>query len=507
MAGTLARARADQALRESQARLDLAAAAAGAGLWSLNLENQVFWVTEKTRQLFDFPPDEPVTFQRFLATVLPEDQERIRSTVKLLIEPGREAEVEYRIKRPDGSLRWILSRGRVHSNKSGGPDSLMGVSVDQTPRKTAELASQQAKTTLDAIIESTQDLIWSVDSECFGLMTFNGGLSRYFQEGRRIAIKPGMRPEDLFPPGEYVKRWRDMYRRALDHGPFVTEYVVFTGKRTLLLSFNLLRRDGKTFGVSVFGKDVTEQKTAQKEAHELRETLAHTGRVTVLGQLTSTLAHELSQPLGAILRNAESAELILQMASPDLEELRAIVTDIRVDDERAGSVINRLRSLLKRRSLDLQPVALPELVSEVLTLVQTDANLRHVKLHCSVQPGLPKVSGDRIHLQQVMLNLIINAMDALSEVEDRCVHVTVQATAEGMIQVLVADNGPGIAEGSAERVFEPFFTTKSSGMGLGLAVSKTLIEAHHGTIWCTNPPQGGACFGFALPLITKERAL
>ena len=160
-------------------------------------------------------------------------------------------------------------------------------------------------------------------------------------------------------------------------------------------------------------EDITEQRRAETEAQELRGNLAHAGRVTLLGQLASALAHELSQPLGAILRNAEAAEIMLQASSPDLEELRAIVTDIRGDDQRAGQVIDRLRSLLKRRSLDPQPIELQSVVAEVFSLVRADAAARRLKLDYSPAPVLPMVRGDRIHLQQVLLNLLLNAMDAL----------------------------------------------------------------------------------------------
>jgi C4-dicarboxylate-specific signal transduction histidine kinase len=255
----------------------------------------------------------------------------------------------------------------------------------------------------------------------------------------------------------------------------------------------------RRFGVI---RDITEQRHAELEANKLRAALAHSSRVTVLGQLVSALAHELSQPLGAILRNAEAAELLLQEPSPDLEELRAIVADILKDDQRAGKVIDRLRSLLKRRSVEMQPLDLAEVISEVLALLQTDALARHVTLVHAPSPELPRVCGDRIQLQQVLLNLLLNGMDALTEtpLQDRRIRVSAQPRASGLVEVQVRDNGPGLAGGSTERVFEPFFTTKTHGMGLGLSVSRTIIEAHRGKIWADNHPEGGACFHFTLPV-------
>jgi PAS domain S-box-containing protein len=249
-------------------------------------------------------------------------------------------------------------------------------------------------------------------------------------------------------------------------------------------------------------EDITERRKAEMEAHELRANLAHAGRVTLLGQLASALAHELSQPLGAILRNAEAAEIMLQKQSPDLEELRAIVTDILADDQRAGNVIDRLRSLLRRGRVDPQPIRLQSVVSEVFSLVRADAAARHLKLDYSLAPVLPMVRGDRIHLQQVLLNLIINAMDALDGCPPNgpCVQVRARRRDPATVEVRVSDNGPGIPGEFLQRLFEPFFTTKANGMGMGLPVSKTLIEAHGGRLWAENGPGGGACFCFTLPV-------
>jgi PAS domain S-box-containing protein len=248
--------------------------------------------------------------------------------------------------------------------------------------------------------------------------------------------------------------------------------------------------------------DITGRKRAEAELLRQRMELARAGRITLLGQLASALAHELSQPLGAILRNAEAAEIMLQEASPDSEELRAIVADILRDDQRAGQVIDRLRSLLKGRSLVTQPVELPDVIAEVFSLVHAEAAARHVKLACSSAPGLPRVLGDRIHLQQVLLNLLVNALDAMDGCapNGRSIQVSVSQVDPTTVEVCVADHGPGIPVESLARLFEPFFTTKAKGMGMGLPVSRTIIEAHKGKLWAENRPGGGACFRFTVPV-------
>ena len=253
----------------------------------------------------------------------------------------------------------------------------------------------------------------------------------------------------------------------------------------------------RTYGVI---RDITDQRHAELEALELRTTLAHSGRVTLLGQLASALAHELSQPLGAILRNAEAAEIMLQEASPDIEEMRAIIDDILRDDHRAGQVIDKLRSLLKKGSLEVQPVDLAEVIDGVLSLVQPDATSRQVLISRSLPADLPMVYGDKIHLQQVLINLLVNAMDVLGDRQNgqRGIWIHARPIDGKMVEIRVCDNGPGIPDGQFERLFEPFFTTKPTGMGMGLPVSKTIIEAHKGRLWAENRPEGGACFCFTV---------
>jgi two-component system, LuxR family, sensor kinase FixL len=263
---------------------------------------------------------------------------------------------------------------------------------------------------------------------------------------------------------------------------------------------------GKPILVRGVIRDTTEQKKAQSDLDELHRELAHAGRVSMLGQLASALAHELSQPLAAILRNAEAAEMLLQRPSPDLAELRSITADIRQDDRRAGDVIDRLRALLKRRRMELQPIAVESLIQDVSVLVRADAVAKQVEIERRIEAGLPLVAGDRVHLSQVLINLIINGMDAVADLKgSRRIILEARSTADQRIKVAVIDSGPGVPAEIINRVFEPFFTTKSGGMGMGLSVSRTIIEAHGGQIWVENNPAGGATFGFTLPAAAGAR--
>jgi two-component system, LuxR family, sensor kinase FixL len=307
---------------------------------------------------------------------------------------------------------------------------------------------------------------------------------------------------------------RDAFRLVLEKaatgaGSYETEYrvVLPRGDVRWIGSRGRVEFDGakKPILVRSVSNDITEQKEAEDESQNLRRQVAHVGRVSMMGQLASSLAHEINQPLGAILRNAEAAELLMQDKSPDLDEIRAILADIQKDDHRAGSVIDRMRGLLKRQNLDKRPVDVADLVGGVADLVRSDAAARHIRLELAVPLHLPPVFGDLVHLQQVLLNLIVNGMDAVDGAKGgRRVSVAAALDGSKAIEIAVSDSGPGVPADQLAHIFDPFFTTKPNGMGMGLAISRTIIETHNGRLWAENREKGGASFRFTLPISDKE---
>ncbi len=256
-------------------------------------------------------------------------------------------------------------------------------------------------------------------------------------------------------------------------------------------------------GVSI---DVTARKDAELEVDRQRNELAHLSRVTMLGELSGSLAHELNQPLAAILSNAEAAQNFLSRADADLDEVRAILGDIVEDDKLAGEIIRRLRLLLRKGEVQLQALEANEVVGDVLKLMRSDLLNRGVAVSLELAPELPRVLGDRVQIQQVLLNLVANGCDAMDATAPGQRRLRLSTALEGgdAVRISVADRGSGVPAGESERVFEPFFTTKAGGMGLGLAICRTIVTAHRGRLWDENNAEGGATFAFTLPLALAE---
>ncbi len=251
------------------------------------------------------------------------------------------------------------------------------------------------------------------------------------------------------------------------------------------------------------GRQIVMNGRMRLELTRLGDSLAHAERVSALGQLASAISHDLLHPLASILINAEVLETHLRTETPDLEELRAIASDIRTQDMRATELIGRMRGLLKRRSIEMKLITLDDLVQDVISLVQSEAASKNVLLEHNLAPGLPRIWGDRVHLSQVLINLLVNGIDAVQSRPDNARHVVVEAHngAAGEIEITVRDSGPGIPAAIIDKLFVPFFTTKPDGLGMGLAISRAIVQAHGGRL-SAEPSAlgGGATFRVILPV-------
>ena len=246
--------------------------------------------------------------------------------------------------------------------------------------------------------------------------------------------------------------------------------------------------------------DVTDRKRAEQESRQIRDELAHAGRIATMGELTAALAHEINQPLAAILTNAQAAKRFLSAPSPDLDELREILHDIVDDDARAGEVIRRIRSLVKNEPSDVRPLDLNVVLEEVIRLLHSDAMIRRIVVMHELDPDLPKIDGDRIQLQQVLLNLLLNAFDAMGDslARERVVRIRSRRV-DSEVLVTVSDRGPGIPEEDLDKLFEPFRSTKPGGLGMGLSISRSIVTSHGGRMWAENNTTARGDFRFQPP--------
>jgi PAS domain S-box-containing protein len=354
-----------------------------------------------------------------------------------------------------------------------------------------------------AIVDSSDDAILSKTLEGT-ITTWNAGAEKMY--GYSAAEMIG-RDVSTLAPDDLKSEVMDILRnlRLGENVDHLETLRVTKDGRTIDVSITIspIRNErGVVIGASTIARDITDRKRAENEAQQQRQELAHLSRVTMLGELSGSMAHELNQPLMAILSNAQAAQRFMAHDNIDLDEVREILADIVEQDNRAGEVIRRLRLLLKKGEVQVQPLDVNDAVREVLKLIRGDLANQGVTAHTELGPELPRVKGDRVQLQQVLLNVLMNACDAMNENApgDRQMVVRTELSDGADVRFSVSDRGAGVDPAKLEEVFDPFFSTKTHGLGLGLSVCRSIISAHGGKLWAVNNPEGGATFCFTLPV-------
>jgi PAS domain S-box-containing protein len=488
------RRRVEADLRESHQLMELATSAGELGLWSRDLEKGEVWVNTHLRTLLGFGQDESLRLNDLLVYIHPDDRTRVAYDVENSESAGIPFEGEFRIIPPDGKERWIVARGKTISEHRG--VRRMGVILDITERKRAEEMFRLA-------VEASPTAIVMINSqgEIVLVNTLTERLLGYPREeliGQSVQIllperlRAGL-PAHLAAFFAAPQTWatgagRNLFARRKDGSEFLVE-----------IGLNPISTPEGTLALTAI-VDITERKRVEVELQRHREELAHVTRVSTVGELTTSVAHELNQPLGAILSNAEAAEMLLMAQPPALDEVREILADIRKDDQRASEVIGRMRTLLRKQELAPKSIEINKAVEEVLRLLSIDASTRRVAMKFEKTASLPRVWCDPVHFQQVVLNLVLNGMEAMAGLpeEKRQVVVRTGPGDNGTVKIAVADSGPGIPVDRLPKLFEPFFTTKKEGMGMGLSIARTIVEAHHGQIWAENNSEAGATFYFTV---------
>jgi PAS domain S-box-containing protein len=413
-------------------------------------------------------------------------------------------DVEYRIIKTDGAVHWLRSAGKISFSADHRALHVHGISQDISERKRAEEALRTSENRFRQVAESVSGFVWEVDGN--GLYTYASPSVE-----KILGYAPGemigkMHFYDLFAPD-----MREQLRDAALHAfaqlqrfqAFPNTNISKAGKIVHLetTGFPILDEAGRLVGYRGADSDVTERRKVEMEAQLLHQELALFSRIATINELAASIAHEINQPLAAVLNNAQAALRLMDSGTLDSKEMRGIFKDIIADDQRAADVIRNLRSMLKKGAGEHQPLMLNDLIRNVVSIVRSDALMRGISVSLDLGLSLPLIRGDRVQLQQVILNLIVNAFEAMdSSKQPRTLRILTRE-ADGEAVLNVVDSGAGIAAGKLGSIFEPFLTTKKDGLGLGLALSRTIITAHNGRLWAENNPEGGATFHMALPAI------
>ena len=673
------RERVEDSARRNEERLHLALSAAHVGTWELDVGGNGMTLSDKSREILGLGSPGQDVERQFADFAVPDDRPHVQAAIARAMELGETCEMEFRVPHPDGSLRWVLSKGNVARNDDGGGVRMLGVIADITEGKQAEsarrdeMALRESEARLRELADAMPQIVWTARPDgqidyfnrkwyemtgtnqsvitndtwlriihpddrpsCMEAWWANVQNGRpHEHEGRfwsaqtrsyrwhlsralpmrdetgaivhwygtatdiddhkraeqalrdsesklrllgedlehrvaertvelsranstlraeidvRVRAERALRAtEERFAKAfraspdaisiarlpehriiEINERWEAMFglSRSEALGRTIEDLRLYTHQadldrlRDLMATQGFVRefeldmrnRSGESLRavlaaetIDVGGepclitliRDITERRRAEHEIVAQRRQLAHLGRVAVVGEMSGALAHELNQPLTAILANARAAQRMLVRDRVDVTELRAILDDIVADDLRAGAVIHRVRALIRKGDVGPQQVVANEIVSEVLELTHSDLIQREVRVTTRLAGSLPAVPGDRVQLQQVVLNLIVNACDAMADNPPSERTLSISTFDEGTaVRVSISDRGTGIAGDSVDAVFEPFVTSKEHGLGLGLAICRSIVNAHGGRMWAVNNPDRGATFHLLLP--------
>jgi PAS domain S-box-containing protein len=477
-------------------------------------------VDEQTELICRYRPDTTLTFvneaycryfgktreeligQSFLSLIPDEARQDALEHVHSLCEKPRIQPYEHPVLGANGKIRWQQWVDQVTLHDNGRMLELQAVGRDITERKQAEEALRRAEAKFRAVFEANfvPLCFWHRDgrileaNDAYLCLT---GFTRAELEAGQAHWDALTLPEEIY---RTERAAAELAAGKESSTPYEKVYRLRDGRRIPVLLAGALLAGYTDRGVA-YTIDLSELKRAEAALQRAQAELAHAARVMTMGELLASLAHELMQPLTAILSNAQAALRFLNHPPADLHEVRAILADIVADDQRAGEVIQRLRQLLMRGELERLPLDINEVIQNVVKLIHGEIVIKNVGMILDLGSDLPPVPGDRVQLQQVILNLLMNGIEAMSPVKDRPRELLIQSRRHevGGVLVAVRDAGIGLDPQQVERIFDSFYTTKPKGMGLGLSISRSIVEAHGGQLWASPNTGYGTTFQFTLP--------
>lgn len=445
--------------------------------------------------------------QGWQTPIHPDDLPRMMRHWMSMLHAGTPGEVEGRLRRFDGLYRWFLFRSDALRDDEGKVIKWYGTTTDINDRKRAEQELQRGEAVLTQAeaVSGTGSFLWNLET---GEIRWSNELYRIFEfeQGTPVTLEriaTRVHPEDLPLLDEMAKRAQSGQGSEYEHRILLPDGTV---KYLHFVAKAMRDQEGRP---EYFGavQNVTERRSAEQALSKVRSELAHVARVSSLGALTASIAHEVNQPLAGIVTNASTCLRMLAADQPNIEGARETARRTIRDGNRAAEVITRLRALFTKKEAVLESVDLNDAAREVVALSVNELQRWRIVLRQEYAADLPRLSGDRVQLQQVILNLILNATDAMSDIGEgaRLLTIKTGSDEEGHVQLSVRDCGVGIDAQSAPKLFEAFYTTKPEGMGIGLSVSRTIIERHQGRLWAQPNEGPGATFSFSIPRSSNER--
>jgi len=471
----------------------------------LNTDDRVIRINKEFSRMFGYEPDE-VLGRSIDALIVPESQVKRAREYTRQLKHGHRSEVETIRRRKDGT-DFHVSILAVPLSPSSGEQvgEICAVYRDISERKRAEGRVLESEVWFQAIADTAPVMIWTTGTD--GLCNFFSKpwldfTGRTMEQEVGLGWVEGVHPDDV-------------------QGCFDGFLPAFHARRPFRMEYRLRRADGEYRWVDESGIarytpggefagyigcniDITDRKRAEEEREKLRQAqsqLAHINRVTTMGELAASIAHEIKQPISAAHTNAKTCLRWLGRDQPDIEEAREAVSRIVQDVTRASEIIGRIRVLFKKEEPQREWVDLNEVIREMISLLRSEAGRRAISIHTELAPELPHVRADRVQLQQVFMNLMLNGVEAISEGNvTGDLTIRAQRNSDDQVLISVTDSGIGLPPDRADKVFDPFFTTKLQGTGMGLSISRSIIESHGGRLWATGNSDRGATFQFTLPI-------
>jgi PAS domain S-box-containing protein len=500
------RSQVEQTLRDNEEQLRLAQEATALGVWDWDPRiDRAVW-SDRHFRIFGLEPRDSTFDERgFVSMIYPEDRAAVKLAIREALRPGGEFDAEYRIRRKDGQLRWVFSQGRTHCDTAGQPIRMIGLTLDITDRRQADEELRRSEERFRLLVEGIADYaIFMLDPAGF-VSSWNSGaehikgysaqeiigqhFSCFYDDEDLHKGKPATALREAAAAGRFEE---DGWQLRKDGSRFRANAILTA----------LRGQQGELIGFAKITRDLTQSRRAEEAVQTAHAQLARVVGASTMGELTASIAHEINQPLTAIVTNANASRRILASPTPDLEEVQQAVTDIAEAGTRAAEIIAHIRALLKKSAPEKETLDMNQVIHQVLALIPGVLEKQHVSVEMELRPALPPVLGDQVQLQQVLLNLIMNGVEAMNTILDRPRVLTIRSDVrESGLEFTVQDSGSGLDPGHIEHIFDTFFTTKKSGIGMGLSISRSIIEAHNGRLWASSDRASqGATFRFSLPV-------